>query len=151
MNAIVGAGRAGCSDIYAVDEPETALAEIDRAVSSALASAGASTDDVEAAGFSLAGADWPEDHAFLRGELSRRLPRTAKLELVPLKSKFRAMFSRVLLWIDPKQDVSIRQQLFEPSGDYRLAHYTNIKLNGKIPGEVFEIKTTSHTKKIKPD
>ena len=77
--------------------------------------------------------------------------RTAKLELVPLKSKFRAMFSRVLLWIDPKQDVSIRQQLFEPSGDYRLAHYTGIKLNSKVPSEVFEIKTTSHTKKIKPD
>src|SRR5712691_2248936 len=79
---IVGAGRAGCSDIYAVDDPATALAEIDLAVSSALASAGASTDDVEAAGFSLAGADWPEDHDFLRDELSRRLPRVGHLEVV---------------------------------------------------------------------
>lgn len=79
---IVGAGRAGCSDIYAVDEPETALAEIDLAVASALASAGASTDDVEAAGFSLAGADWPEDYDLLRCELSRRLPHVPQLEVV---------------------------------------------------------------------
>ena len=78
---IVGAGRAGCSDIYAVDEPETALAEIDLAVASALASAGASTDDVEAAGFSLAGADWPEDYDLLRCELSRRLPHVPQLEV----------------------------------------------------------------------
>jgi N-acetylglucosamine kinase-like BadF-type ATPase len=79
---IVGAGRAGCADIYSVDEPQSALAEIDAAVSSALASAGTSTADVDAAGFSLAGADWPEDYDFLHGELSRRLPRVAKLELV---------------------------------------------------------------------
>jgi N-acetylglucosamine kinase-like BadF-type ATPase len=79
---IVGAGRGGCSDIYAVDDPQAALAEIDRAVSSALAAAGASADDVAAAAFSLAGADWPEDYDLLRSELSRRLPRVAQLEVV---------------------------------------------------------------------
>jgi N-acetylglucosamine kinase-like BadF-type ATPase len=79
---IVGAGRAGCADIYARGGPEAALAEIDAAMSSAMASAAASLDDVEAAGFSLAGADWPEDYDFLRGELSRRLEGVGRLEIV---------------------------------------------------------------------
>ncbi len=79
---IVGAGRAGCADIYGARSPEAALAEIDVAVAGALASAGASTDDVDAAAFSLAGADWPEDFDFLRAELSRRLPRVSQLAVV---------------------------------------------------------------------
>jgi N-acetylglucosamine kinase-like BadF-type ATPase len=79
---IVGAGRAGCADIYGADGPKAALTEIEAAVAAALASAGASLDDVEAAGFSLAGADWPEDHDFLRAELSRRLAGIGELEVV---------------------------------------------------------------------
>ncbi len=79
---IVGAGRGGCADIYGARSPEAALAEIDGAVAGALAAAGAATDDVDAAAFSLAGADWPEDFDFLRAELSGRLPRVSRLAVV---------------------------------------------------------------------
>ena len=78
---IAGAARGGPSDIYGADGAEAALREIERATTSALAAAGASADDVQAAVFSLAGADWPEDHDFLRSELSRRLA-LGRLEVV---------------------------------------------------------------------
>jgi len=46
--------------------------------------------------------------------------------------------------------VSVRQQLFEPGGDYRLADYSDIRLNEKIPDSVFKLKTTSKTKFLSP-
>jgi N-acetylglucosamine kinase-like BadF-type ATPase len=69
---VVGSGRGGCGDIHA-DEPEAAVVEIVRAARSALDGAGANVEDLAGSAFSLAGADWPEDFSFLRGELQRRL------------------------------------------------------------------------------
>jgi outer membrane lipoprotein-sorting protein len=74
----------------------------------------------------------------------------AKLELVPKSQKVRNTFDRIWLWIDPARGVSVRQQLFAPSGDYRLAKYTDIQLNQKIPEDRFKLKTTSKTKVVSP-
>ena len=76
---------------------------------------------------------------------------TAKLELKPRGERARGVFQRILLWIDPKRGVSVRQQFFEPSGDYRTAHYRNIKLNDKVPDDAFKLKTTSKTKTVTPN
>lgn len=65
---------------------------------------------------------------------------TAKLELVARTESVRRLFSKVILWIDPDRDVAIQQQRFESSGDYQLAHYSNIKLNEKISDDFFTIK-----------
>ncbi len=72
--SIVGASRElGCSDIYAVSV-EDAIGRLLRVVDAALRDAGAGDDDVDAVGFSLAGADWPEDIALLEGRLRVRWP-----------------------------------------------------------------------------
>jgi outer membrane lipoprotein-sorting protein len=76
--------------------------------------------------------------------------RTVKLELVPRSAKARGIFERVVLWVDPVRGVSLRQQAWESSGDYRLAHYANIRLNEKIPADVFQPKATSKTKVLRP-
>jgi outer membrane lipoprotein-sorting protein len=75
---------------------------------------------------------------------------TAKLNLVPKSPKIRNNFDHIVLWIDATRGVSIRQQLFEPSGDYRLAKYSDIKLNQKISDSVFKLNTTSKTKIVSP-
>jgi outer membrane lipoprotein-sorting protein len=75
---------------------------------------------------------------------------TAKLDLVPKTSKVRNVFSHIVLWIDPARGVSVQQQLFEPSGDYRLAKYSSIQINQKIPDSVFKLKTTGKTKVVSP-
>jgi outer membrane lipoprotein-sorting protein len=74
----------------------------------------------------------------------------AKLELTPKSQRVRNMFQTITLWIDPARGISVQQKFQEPSGDYRLAKYSNIQLNEKIPGDVFKLKTTGHTKVIKP-
>jgi N-acetylglucosamine kinase-like BadF-type ATPase len=69
---IVGGGRSGCSDIYAI--PHGAAIDAIRAASlEAFAEAGIDPRAVRAGAFSLAGADWPEDFELYRGELDRQL------------------------------------------------------------------------------
>jgi outer membrane lipoprotein-sorting protein len=71
---------------------------------------------------------------------------TAKLNLVPKSEKIKHNFAHITLWIDAARGVSLQQQLFETSGDYRLAKYSDIQINQKIPDSVFKLKTSSKTK-----
>jgi outer membrane lipoprotein-sorting protein len=75
---------------------------------------------------------------------------TAKLELIPKSEKARNTFNRIWLWIDPARGVSVQQKLFAPDGDYRLADYSDIRLNEKISDSVFKLKTTGKTKFLSP-
>lgn len=70
---VVGAGRAGCADVYGADSPEAAIDAIVGAAQQALEAAGATGADLAAAVFCLAGADWPEDFALHHRELTARL------------------------------------------------------------------------------
>ena len=79
--------------------------------------------------------------------------RVVRLELIPKSDRLRNNFiARILLWIDPARGVSVQQQFFQPdskggwNGDYRLAKYSDIKINQKLPEDVFKLKTTKKTK-----
>lgn len=75
---------------------------------------------------------------------------TAKLDLTPKSERIRGMFEHILMWVDLARGVSIQQQVFQPGGDYRLAKYSDIQLNQKLPDNVFKLKTTSKTKTVTP-
>jgi outer membrane lipoprotein-sorting protein len=75
---------------------------------------------------------------------------TAKLQLVPKSAKMKNTFKEILLWIDLQRGISVQQQFFEPQGDYRLAKYSNIRINEKIADDVFHLKTTGKTQTISP-
>ena len=72
---------------------------------------------------------------------------TEKLDLVAKDPKARQNFSHITLWVDPVQDVSLKQKFFLPSGDAQTATYTNIRLNqlDKSAIAVFAIKTDKKT------
>ena len=73
---------------------------------------------------------------------------TAKLDLVSKDAGVRANFSHVTIWVDPTRDVSLKQILYEPSGDTRTAYYKDIQYNKKISSSVFKIKTDSKTQVV---
>jgi len=75
----------------------------------------------------------------------------AKLTLQPKSPRVANVFNRIILWIDPARGISVQQQFFEPSGNYRLTKYSNIQLNQKIPDSVFKLKTTSKTTVVSPN
>ncbi len=74
---------------------------------------------------------------------------TYKLELTPKTQKVKNMFQTITLWIDQSRGVSVQQKFVEPTGDYRLATYKDIKINEKLP-DVFKLKTTGKTKVVTP-
>ena len=75
--------------------------------------------------------------------------KTSKLELVPKSVKAKKMFSNIELWIDDARGVSVQQKFIEAeSGDYRLAKYSNIKINEKLSDDDFKLRTTSKTKVV---
>jgi outer membrane lipoprotein-sorting protein len=73
-----------------------------------------------------------------------------KLELVPKSARLRGMFEKLVMWIDPKLGVAVQQKFFQPEGDYRLTKYSDIRLNQKIPDNVFKLKTDSKTTTVSP-
>jgi len=75
---------------------------------------------------------------------------TDQLQLTPKSEKARGQFSQILLWIDGKTGVSVQQKLLQPSGDYRLAKYSKIVINQKLPDGVFKLKTTPKTTYLSP-
>ncbi len=77
--AIIGAGRSGSGDIYNAisaeghaDTEATALKNIETAIQMALHQAQVSLRDIQVAVFNMAGADWPEDIAFLQQAMADR-------------------------------------------------------------------------------
>jgi YVTN family beta-propeller protein len=76
--------------------------------------------------------------------------RSAKLQLIPKNEKVRNNFSKILLWIDLSNAISVQQQFFLPEGDSRTAKYFSVQLKGKIGNDVFRLKTTSKTQFISP-
>ena len=74
----------------------------------------------------------------------------ARLRLIPKSERVRNTFAQILLWIDLDRGISVQQQFFEPVGNYKLAKYSSIRLNEKIPDEVFHLKTTGKTQTISP-
>jgi len=73
-----------------------------------------------------------------------------KLELIPKSARLKNNIARILLWIDPARGISVQQQFFEPGGDYRLAKYSEIQINQKLPENAFKLKTTGKTRFISP-
>ncbi len=60
------------------------------------------------------------------------------------------MFEKIYLWIDTDRGISLQQQFLEPSGDYRLSKYFNVKMNTNIPESTFKLQTTGKTEVVRP-
>jgi outer membrane lipoprotein-sorting protein len=77
---------------------------------------------------------------------------TEKLDLTPKSQRVRNTVEHIWLWIDLARGISLQQQLFEPAGDYRLAKYSDIKLNqpGGISADEFKLKTSGKTTWVSP-
>jgi outer membrane lipoprotein-sorting protein len=67
---------------------------------------------------------------------------TTKLDLTPKTPS--DQFTHITIWLDPKRDVSLKQQVFQDSGDYRAAKYSNIRLND-VPASAFTLQIAPGT------
>lgn len=73
---------------------------------------------------------------------------TAKLDLTPKQAGGNQQFTHITIWVDPKRGISLKQQVFQESGDWRIADYSNIKLNG-VPASAFNLQVAPGTQKVR--
>ena len=67
---------------------------------------------------------------------------TAKLDLTPKTPS--DQFSHITIWVDTKNGIALKQQVFQQSGDWRTAVYSNVRLN-VVPPNAFTLKIASGT------
>lgn len=65
---------------------------------------------------------------------------TYLLELTPKSEKVSAYFTQIVLWIDTELWVPIQQKLVEPTHDYLLIRFDDIRLNPKTLKSRFDLK-----------
>jgi outer membrane lipoprotein-sorting protein len=71
---------------------------------------------------------------------------TTKLLLTPKDEKVKQHLAKIEMWIPENAAYPVQQQFYEPSGNYRLVTYTNIKINPAVHG-VLELKLPKDVKK----
>ena len=101
-------------------------------------------------GFGAPGHDLLHAYAVtLVGEVNLSGAAAVKLDLVP-KGSMATQLRKVELWLARDTWQPIQQQFTEPSGDYLVARYTNIKESAALPDSLFQIKTSGKVKKVRP-
>lgn len=73
---------------------------------------------------------------------------TAKLDLTPKQTGSNNQFTHITIWVDPKRGISLKQQVFQDSGDWRLATYSNIRLNS-VPSSAFALQLAPGTQRVR--
>jgi len=71
---------------------------------------------------------------------------TTKLLLTPKDKKVKDHLAKIEMWIPDTAAYPVQQQFYEPSGNYRIVTYTNVKMNPAIHG-VLELKLPKGVKK----
>jgi outer membrane lipoprotein-sorting protein len=75
---------------------------------------------------------------------------TTRIELTPKSSELKKLITYIELWIPEGQSNPIRAKFNEPSKNYELVDYSNIKVNPTLPDSAFELKLPPNVKKIYP-
>jgi len=70
---------------------------------------------------------------------------TAKLDLVPKDQNIRNNFSHVIIWVDLTRDISLKQQMVQPTGDSRTVTYSNVRYNKHPSSSLFQLKIPKGT------
>jgi|HubBroStandDraft_6_1064221.scaffolds.fasta_scaffold460219_2 outer membrane lipoprotein-sorting protein len=72
---------------------------------------------------------------------------TTKLDLTP-KQGGNNQFTHITVWVDSKRGISLKQIVFQDSGDSRTAVYSNIKMNS-VPASTFTLQVAPGTQKVR--
>jgi outer membrane lipoprotein-sorting protein len=75
---------------------------------------------------------------------------TTHIELTPKSMELKNLITKIELWIPAGQSNPIQEKVTEPSKNYELVTYSEIKVNPTLPDSAFELKLPSGVKKIYP-
>lgn len=99
-------------------------------------------------GFGTTGRDLQSAYKVkLAGEEAVQGQKTYKLQLTPTAAGLRDKLQSVQLWINDSGEYPLQQQFVEPSGDYYLFTYSDVKLNPGLTDESLKLKVPKGTKR----
>jgi outer membrane lipoprotein-sorting protein len=73
-----------------------------------------------------------------------------KPELAPNSPKMKESFRQLELWVAQDGGYPVQQRFIQPSGDYHLATYSNVKLNPSLTDADLKLKLPSGVKREYP-
>ena len=102
-------------------------------------------------GFGTAGSELEKSYRVTwRGEESLDGQRVAHLELIPKAASVTAQLKQIELWLSTVDWQPVQQKFWEPSGDYLIARYRDLKQNAKISGKSFQLPIRGKVKTVRP-
>jgi len=75
---------------------------------------------------------------------------TTRIELTPRSDELKKLITKIELWIPEGQNNPVRAKFSEPSKNYELVDYSDIKVNPDLPDSAFALKLPDKVKKIYP-
>jgi outer membrane lipoprotein-sorting protein len=84
------------------------------------------------------------------GEESIAGQKAQKLELTPSTAERREKLQKLELWIDDDGLYPVQQKFIQPSGDYYLFTYRDVKLNPQLGDDAFKLKLPKGVKREFP-
>lgn len=73
-----------------------------------------------------------------------------RIDLLPKSAELQKLISKIEMWIPEGQSNPVRQKISEPSKNYELVDYTDLKLNASIADALFRLTLPSGVKKVYP-
>ncbi len=73
-----------------------------------------------------------------------------RIELTPKTAELKQLITRIELWIPEGDANPLREKVTEPSKNYELVDYSDIRLNPRLPDSAFELKLPKGVKTIYP-
>lgn len=75
---------------------------------------------------------------------------TTRIVLTPKPAELKKLITRIEMWFPQGQSNPVRVKFSEPSGDYEVVDYSDIKVNPALPDSAFEPQFPANAKKIYP-
>jgi len=102
-------------------------------------------------GFGTSGRELKTNYAVkLLGEETVGGQKTWHLQMIPLSGALKQRFRSLELWIDETTIYPVQQQFIDPSGDYYLFTYTDVKVNPALTEDALKMRVPKGTKRETP-
>jgi len=73
--------------------------------------------------------------------------KTTKIELVPRSADVKKYVTKIELWVPQEGDpYPIQEKVYQPSKDYQVSIYSNLRINPKLPPDAVKLKTPPDVK-----
>jgi outer membrane lipoprotein-sorting protein len=108
-------------------------------------------DQILLLGFGTSSAELKKSYDFKDGGAQKiNGADTTRIELTPRSAELQKLITKIELWIPEGQSNPVRAKFSEPSKNYELVDYSDIKVNPALPDPAFELKLPPNVKKIHP-